>query len=161
MRVESQFLATMHGDMQRTSRQPAATARSRRAAATVELALVLPILAFAFVAGADASRVFYFSQLLTEAATKGAQFASNDDLAARLPYATPEEAALVDLQNLKPTPTVAVELIDSDDFSTARVTVTYTFRPICSQFGVMESLKLSRSAQMRLHPSSDLPTDGE
>ncbi|HUQ72221.1 MAG TPA: TadE family protein [Planctomycetaceae bacterium] len=127
----------------------------------MELALVLPLLAFVFVVGADFSRVFYYSQLLTEAAHKGAQFASNADLAARLPYETAEEAALADLQALKPIPTVKIVQFDEDTVPTAQVTLTYEFRPLCQQFGLVDSVNLSRSAQMRLHPSSELPEDGE
>ncbi|MDZ4686384.1 MAG: TadE family protein [Planctomycetaceae bacterium] len=127
----------------------------------MELALVLPLLAFVFVVGADFSRVFYYSQLLTEAAHKGAQFASNADLADRLPYETAEEAALADLLMLKPTPTVKTVQFDEDTVPTAQVTVTYQFRPICQQFGLVDSLNLTRTARMRLHPSSELPEDGE
>jgi Flp pilus assembly protein TadG len=132
-----------------------------RAAATVELALVLPLLSFVFVVGADFSRVFYYSQMLTEAAHKGAQFASNPDLAARLPYETAEDAALADLATLTPQPTAQVEFSDDDLVPTARVTVTYQFQPICRHFGLTTSVRLARSAQLRLHPSADLPEDGE
>jgi Flp pilus assembly protein TadG len=132
-----------------------------RGAATVELALVLPLLAFVFVVGADFSRVFYYSQMLTEAAHKGAQFASNPDLAARLPYETATEAALADLPALNPAPTAEVAFSDDDLVPSVRVTVSYQFRPICRHFGLIDSLALTRSAQLRLHPSADLPEGGE
>lgn len=128
---------------------------------TVELALALPVLIFVFFVGADFSRAFYYSQVLTESAYRGAQFASNADLAARLPFSTVDEAVLVDLQNLKPTPTVQTTPFDDPVLPTVQVTVSYEFRPIMQKFGLVTSMTLTRSVRMRLHPSSDLPTDGE
>lgn len=132
----------------------------RTGAATVELALVLPMLTFVFFVGADFSRAFYYSQAMTEAAYKGAQFASNADLSARLPFVTAEEAALTDLQHVTPRPTVEVVSISDEELPAVQVTVEYEFRPICGKFGLIEPVRIRRSVWMRLHPSSELPEDG-
>lgn len=133
----------------------------RRGAATVELALVLPILAFVFFVGADFSRAFYYSQALTEAAYKGAQYASNADLAARVPFDTAESAALVDLQHLAPKPTVEVVSLPDEELPAVQVTVAYEFRPICGKFGLIEPMTIRRTVWMRLHPSSEFPEEDE
>jgi Flp pilus assembly protein TadG len=125
------------------------------------LALVLPFLAFVFVVGVDYSRVYYHAQLLTDAANKGAQFASNADLAERTSYATVEEVVLADLQGLSPTPTVTTEYLSQGLVPTARVTVNYDFHPICQNFGLANTFPIRRTSELRLHPSSELPTDGE
>jgi Flp pilus assembly protein TadG len=139
--------------------QPAQNSNSR-GAATVELTLVLPILLFVFVAGADFSRAFYFSQVITESAYRGAQYASDSDLAALVPYGSVEDVVMADLQNLDPPPSVDVAWFANDVTPTVRVTVSYQFRPIVQNFGLLGPMLLQRSAQQRLHPSTDLPDDG-
>ncbi len=51
--------------------------RSRRAAAALELALVLPILAFLLVVIVDFCRVHYYSVTLSNCARSGALYASD------------------------------------------------------------------------------------
>lgn len=144
----------------RAARRLRITADGRRGASAVELALVLPFLAFVVVVGADYSRMYFHAQLLTDAANKGAQYASNSDLAERSSYATVEEVVLADLQSFKPTPTVSLEY-RTGLAPTARVTVSYDFRPICQNFGLASGLTIRRASELRLHPSTELPTDGE
>jgi Flp pilus assembly protein TadG len=48
-----------------------ANARPRRGAATVELAVLLPVIAFLFVIAVDYARVFYYSQVIENCARQG------------------------------------------------------------------------------------------
>src|SRR5690349_9373587 len=50
----------------------------RHGTAAVELAVLLPFLAFMFVIGLDFARVFYFSITLTNCARNGAYYGSQD-----------------------------------------------------------------------------------
>ena len=65
---------------------------ARRGAAAVELALVLPFLAFLFVIAVDWSRIFYFTVIVTSCARNGALYASDPPNQPRSPYASVSEA---------------------------------------------------------------------
>ena len=49
----------------------------RRGSAAVEFALLLPFIAFLYVAGTDFARVFYYSQMIENCARNGAIYASD------------------------------------------------------------------------------------
>jgi len=136
-------------------------ALTRKGAAAVELALVLPILLLVLFAGVDFARAYYYTQLVTEAAQKGADFASNWDLADQLPYSSLNEAALADMTNVRPAATVDVSTDWAPPTPNVTVTVTYEFQPVCSKFGLGDSFTIRRSACHRMHPSMDLPVGGE
>ncbi|HXG12134.1 MAG TPA: TadE family protein, partial [Gemmataceae bacterium] len=53
------------------------TARQRRAASSVELAVLLPFLCFLFVIAIDYARIFYFGVTLENCARNGAYYCSN------------------------------------------------------------------------------------
>jgi len=130
----------------------------RQGAATVEFALVFPLLALVFFVSADFCRAFYYSQMITEAARKGAEYAGNADLADLVSYNSTEEAALADMLSVQPKPTVTTEYITSASaIPSVKVTVSYLFKPICTHFQLAKPMLLKRSAEMRLHPSSELP----
>ena len=82
-------------------------ARERRGAAVVELALLLPLLAFIFVVAVDFGRVYFFSLTLQNCARAGALYASDLHVTDESPFASVEEAALADATNLSPAPTIA------------------------------------------------------
>jgi Flp pilus assembly protein TadG len=129
----------------------------RRGTAAVELAVLLPFLAFLFVLGLDFARVFYFSITLANCARNGAYYGSQDTTHAT-DTAGIQAAALADASNLTPSPAVSsTTATDADGNPCVQVTVTYTFRSITHFPGVPVSFTLSRTVQMRTGPT--VPTD--
>ena len=125
----------------------------RRGAAAVELALLLPLLLFLFVIAVDFSRVFYYSQTITNCAKNGALYGSNltTDIS---PYANLQAAALADAQSLSPQPTVASSTgTDAAGNNYIQVTVTWPFQSITGFPGMPSALHLSRTVQMRVAPN--------
>jgi Flp pilus assembly protein TadG len=124
----------------------------RRAAAAVELAVVLPFLAFIFVVAVDYCRIFYYSLTIQNAARSGAfyacQSASNS-----IDTTGIQTAAHNDTSNLSPAPTVTSSTsVDKDGNSEVAVTVSYTFNTITGFPGVPSSTTLNRTASMRVWP---------
>lgn len=125
----------------------------RAGAATVELAVLLPFLAFLFVIAVDYSRIFYYSVTITNCARNGAVWACDPVGTPQSPYTSVEQAALADAQNLAPMPAVASTTgVDGNGQSYVEVTVTYTFRTITRYPGVPTTTMLSRSVRMRAEP---------
>src|SRR5262249_34169362 len=81
---------------------------SRRGIAAVELALLLPVLAFLLVATADFARVFYYGMALDSCARNGALYGriTTGDIPSQ--YASAQAAALADASanGLTPAPSV-------------------------------------------------------
>jgi Flp pilus assembly protein TadG len=122
---------------------------ARRGAAVVELALLVPLLAFLFVIAVDFGRVYYFSLTLQNAARAGALYASDPDVQNESPYASVEEAALADAQNLSPPPTITTTSgTDPAGRSYVEVTAAYTYRTITAFPGVPNQSDLRRSVRM-------------
>ena len=122
----------------------------RRAAAVVELAIVLPFLLFLFFVTVDYSRVFYFSQIISNCARNGALYGSNL-VTAQSPYTSIKEAALADATNLRPQPKVtSTRGTDADGNPYVRVTVAWDFHTIADFPGVPATVTLRRSSQMRV-----------
>jgi Flp pilus assembly protein TadG len=126
--------------------------RCRPAVAAVELAVLLPFLAFLFVIGIDFARVFYYSVTVTNAARNGAVYGSQD-AAHVADTAGIQAAALADATNLSPAPAVSsTTTTDADGNPCVQVTAAYTFRMITSYAGIPGSFDLSRTVQMRVAP---------
>lgn len=126
---------------------------SRRGAAAVELAVLLPFLAFLFVIAVDFARIFYFSQTLENCARNGALYASDPTLAAQSPYTSVTQAALADATNLSPQPTVTSGSgTDASGNAYVTVTVSWTFTTVTNYPGVPSTVNLSRTVQMRHAP---------
>ena len=121
----------------------------RRGASVVELALLLPLLAFLFVIAVDFGRVFYFSVTLQNCARAGALYASDSYVADESPFANVEEAALADATDLSPAPTIMTQDgTDSGGRSYVEVTAAYPFRSITQFPGVPQQTNLTRSVRM-------------
>jgi Flp pilus assembly protein TadG len=124
----------------------------RRGTAVAELAILLPFLAFLFVAGVDFARVFYDYLTVTNCACNGATYASIDAAHAG-DTAGIQAAALSDATDLKPTPTVASATgTDKAGNSFVQVTVTYKFQTIANFPGIPSALSIKRTVQMRVAP---------
>jgi Flp pilus assembly protein TadG len=125
----------------------------RRGTAAVELAFLLPLLAFLFVIGVDFGRCFYHYVIVTNCARNGAAYAgSHPDYAANA--AGIQAAALADAANLSPPPTVtSTTSTDADGNPCARVTVSWTFRTITNFPGVPSEVVVTRTVQTRIAPT--------
>ena len=121
----------------------------RYGAAVVELALLLPLLAFIFVVAVDFSRVYFFSVTLQNCARAGALYASDLHVANESPFASAEEAALADATNLNPPPTIATALgTDSEGRAYVDVSADYPYQSITKFPGIPAEINLSRSVRM-------------
>ncbi|MFL5240482.1 MAG: TadE/TadG family type IV pilus assembly protein [Gemmataceae bacterium] len=126
--------------------------RRRRGVAAAELAILLPFLAFLFIAAVDFGRIFYFYVTITNCARGGALYASSD--ATHTSDTTGiTNAALADSPNLSPSPTVSSTTgTDGAGNAYVQVTVNYTFQTITNFPGIASSTTLSRSVRMRVAP---------
>ncbi len=125
----------------------------RPAAATVELAVLLPLLAFLFVIGADFARIYNPYVTVTNAARTGALYGSQSTALSQ-DTAGIQAAALADAGDLSPPPTVtSTTLTDSDGNPCVEVTVTWTFQTITNFPGVPSSLNITRTVRMRVQPA--------
>jgi len=126
----------------------------RPGAAAVELAVLLPFLAFLFVITVDWARIFYFSQVIENCARKGALYASDPKAPSYNLYTSVQQAALgPDSTGLNPQPTVtSTNGTDAAGNPYVSVTVTWTFSTITHFPGVPSSVTLTRTVQMRAAP---------
>jgi Flp pilus assembly protein TadG len=130
-------------------------AGSRRGVAAVELAVLLPFLMFLFLAAVDWARVFHYSVILTSAARQGAIYGSDPIAAAQSPYTSIQQAALADVGNLTPQPTVtSTNGVDGSGNPTVEVTLTWQFSTITNYPGIGGPLELSRTVTMRVAPTT-------
>lgn len=128
---------------------------NRRAAATVELALVLPLLIALFGMVVDFSRSFRYSLTLAACARNGAMYASDPTIEAKSPFEDVTEAALAGTEILAETPTVtSTQFTDSHGYDCVQVTVSYPFETILGCPGFQNDFTLSRTAIMRIRSVS-------
>jgi Flp pilus assembly protein TadG len=133
-------------------RKPLSIRGSRRGAAAVELAVLLPFLTFIFVAAVDFGRVFYYYITVTNCARNGAMYGSLD--AAHSSNMTGiRDAALTDYSNISPTPSVTSSTgQDGSGNPFVAVTVSYPFKTFSNFPGIPSSASVSRTVQMRILP---------
>src|SRR6266568_2870404 len=79
----------------------------RRGAAALEMAILLPVMMFLFVAGTDYARIFSYLTVITNCASNGAAYAARSPYDAASPYANLTAAALADASGVSPQPTVS------------------------------------------------------
>jgi Flp pilus assembly protein TadG len=146
---------------------------SRRGAATVELAVLLPFLAFMFVIAVDWARIFYYSITVTNCARNGAMYLSLQQSAATTtaPYTDSglvnlyinstnpvSDAALADAPDLQPAPTVTSTSGTDTNGSYIEVTVSYSFRTISNfaigSLTVPANTNVTRTVRMYVPPDS-------
>ncbi len=124
-----------------------------RAAAAVELVLMLPMLAFVCLVAIDYSRLFFAWATLADVARDGALYASDSSFATSTTFANTQAAALADASNLSPAPTiVSTSGVDAGGNSYVQVTATYQFQTIANYPGIPNSVSLSRSLRMVVTP---------
>jgi Flp pilus assembly protein TadG len=129
---------------------------ARRAAAAVEMAILLPFLAFVCVLAIDFARIFYFSQTLETCARNGALYMSDPYVQAESPYKSLQEAALADASNLNdpsnPATVSSANGVSAAGDAYVEVTVSYTFRSITNYPGIPTVFPLSRKVRMAVAP---------
>jgi Flp pilus assembly protein TadG len=145
----------------------------RKGAQVVELAILLPFLAFMFVIAVDWARIFYYSIAVTNCARNGAFYMSQQQSAKTTssPYtdsgyvnlyvnsANPvTAAALADAPDLTPTPTVT-SATGSDTYGAyVEVTVSYPFHTVTDfslwKFVVPASTDVTRTVRMYVPPET-------
>jgi len=127
---------------------------SRRAAATVELALLLPFLVFLLLAGMDYSRVFYASVIVSNCARNGALYASDANMADRSAFDTLQDAVKADASDLNTSllQVTEIEGTDAQGYGWAQVTVTYPFQTVVNYPGIPSLIPITRTTRMRKVP---------
>src|SRR5262245_46905510 len=126
----------------------------RNGAAAVELAILLPLLAFLFVIAVDYSRLFYYSLTVANCARNGALYGcdpTQDGISS--PYSSIQQAALADATSLSPTPTVTSTYGSDSSGNYVEVTVTYQFHTITNYPGVSNTVDISRTVRMMMIPA--------
>jgi Flp pilus assembly protein TadG len=121
----------------------------RSGVAAVELAILLPLLAFLFVVAIDFARIFYYCVTVTNCARNGAVYACDTTSAMNSPYKSVQEAALADAGNLSPAPTVTSTTVSDANGSYVEVTVTYQFTTITNYPGIPRTTNVTRTVRMR------------
>ena len=127
---------------------------SRKAAAAVELSIVLPFLLFLFVASVDFARIYSDTQLVTECARAGAIYAADPDLADRTGHETAEALILIAGAKLYPKPQISVVYgTDERNHKYVQVTVQQSFKLMTSVMG-SSPLSITRTCRARLRPAA-------
>jgi len=127
---------------------------TRRAAAAVELAMLLPILALLFAAVLDFARVFHATQVLQTAANDGAMYATGTawvPASTTTPTDAAKAAAVAAGASLNP-PLAVEQVAVTTAGNASTVTVTYDFPLFCG-FLFPDGVQLQRTATVRTAPN--------
>jgi Flp pilus assembly protein TadG len=127
----------------------------RRAAAALELTILLPLICLLALGSLDFARVLSAYATITDCARNGALYASDATASARSPYANYATAAIADGASLSPQLTASnVSLTTSSDSygSLVEVRVTYQVTLLCGLFST-STQSLSRTVKMRVAPA--------
>jgi Flp pilus assembly protein TadG len=123
----------------------------RRAAATIELALLAPLIVYLCVVAADYSRLFYHAQVVTNCARNGALYGCTDPTHAADTSGI-SGAALADAPDLSPAPAVSSVTGSDADGNYVEVTVSWTFQTLTNYPGIPNSTTVVSTARMRVSP---------
>jgi Flp pilus assembly protein TadG len=146
------------------SRTPGHVRKDRRGVAAVELALLLPFLAFLFVIALDYARAFYYAIALESCARNGAYYASNS--VSLFQYSSVNDAILQDAGDLNPPPdpnkdiTVLYSATPGGPYTSTtpipngyvQVTVNYQFTSVTNFPGLPATVDMTRSVEMQMCP---------
>ena len=125
------------------------TSCDRRGAALVELAVLLPLLAFLFVIAVDFARIYHYSLTLQNCARAGAMYASDPNVADESPFASIPEAALADAVDLDPQPTITNGTgTDASGRTYVAVAASYPYRSLTHFPGIPHTIDVVKSERM-------------
>ncbi len=136
--------------------KPIKKPRARRAAAALELALLLPPLCLLALGSLDVARMLFAYTTITNCARNGALHASDATAAVNSPYSSYQQAAIVDGSSLSPAlATTDVSMSTGSDGYGSYVDVTVTYK-VASLSNLLSSSTstLSRTVRMRVVPAS-------
>ncbi len=126
----------------------------RKAAASVELAVTLPLLLLLFAGSIDFARVYSDVQLVTECARAGAMFAADPDLADLSGHETVEALIAASATKLTPKPEVSVVYgTDERNRKYVQVTVRHSFNLLVSLLR-SQPVTVTHTSQARLRPAA-------
>jgi Flp pilus assembly protein TadG len=129
----------------------------RKGAATVEFAVLLPLLMFLFGIGVDFARAFYAHLIITNAARSGAYYGANDPTYAA-DTAGIKAAALKDTTDLGASVNVTSSTYtDASGNQYLKVNVTYPFQTVTPFPGVPSPLTINQTCTMRVEPTTPRP----
>jgi len=139
--------------MRAIARDAIARAKHRRAAAAVELALLLPVLTFLLIISVDFARLYYHYVTITNCARNGALWLCDPIAQTTSKYATVDAAARADATNLDSSKlTISSKTgVGGDGNPYVEVTATYEF-PLVTTYLGFNAQTLSRTVRMRIAP---------
>jgi Flp pilus assembly protein TadG len=128
---------------------------ARSGAAAVEMAIILPFLAFMFAVSADYVRIYYAAQVVNNAARAGALYASKtvSSTSGVTPQQAAQQAAVAEAVSLNP-PLQTSNVTVTIGASSASVAVTYQFQPMCPYLGLPAQVPVSATVTMPLSVSA-------
>mgnify|MGYP003579256154 CR=1 FL=1 len=126
--------------------------RGRRAGAAVELAALLPFLAYLVVIGTDWARLFYYTIPIEGAARTGALYAADTTTQGESRFTSTSDAGIKSAPGLAPTPTLTQTWDTVDGRQTVKGTVTMNFRTLTNFPGVPSNNTITPTVEMRVFP---------
>jgi Flp pilus assembly protein TadG len=123
----------------------------RTGVAAVELAILLPLLAFLFVIAIDWARIFYYTMTVNDCARNGAMYLADPTTMSSSPYANYAEAALAGI-TVTPMPKVSSGSGSDANGAWVECTATYTFKTVTAFPGVPASTNLKKTVRMYTAP---------
>jgi Flp pilus assembly protein TadG len=124
----------------------------RAGVASVELALIAPLLCFLFVLAIDYSRIFYFTMVVTNCARNGAIYGMQTTKTANDASGIAAAAAM-DAGNLNVQQLSVTSSTDSDtSASYVIVTVAYPFSTLSNFPGISSTTTISRTVRLLVPP---------
>lgn len=127
----------------------------RRGAAAAELAVLLPLLFFIFLAVVDFARIFYPAMTIQNAARNGALWLADEVYRNQSGHATLLDAVTEDTNNLDPALTndnVAQSSGTDNGRTYYEVTITYDFTTVSNYPWIPKTTTLTRSCRMYQAP---------
>lgn len=124
------------------------SATQREGAATVELAILAPLIVFLLVVAVDFARIFFYTVSIQSAVEDGAIYAC-ESTARASNSSKIESLVLADLTDIIPTPTVSsTHGYDAEGDHYVEVSARYTFKTITNFPGVPSSVNVVRICRM-------------
>jgi Flp pilus assembly protein TadG len=138
-------------------RRPAPSRTLRRGAATIELAIVLPLLITVLLGATDFGRVSYSSIAIVNAARSGAEYGSMNPYSSStstswqtgVTQAVTNELSQSTVFDINKLTVTASSVTDSSGFPLVTVQVTYPFKTIVNWTFIPSSFNVQKSVVMR------------
>jgi Flp pilus assembly protein TadG len=128
----------------------------RHGAATVEFAILLPLLMFLFGIGVDWARAFYYHITITNASRNAATWACQSPSQAA-DTASIQAMALQDCTSLGAGVTVQSSVITVNGVDYVKVTVSYAFQPVTGLPGTPSTQTIWQTTVMQIMPLAPQP----